>query len=319
MVLGDDGIPLDPKKPANEQCPAGTWICMTTSSRKLGKYSAPLKHVSTIPIAGNIHIPTKDRASKSIKTSVNSTANYVPYESDTGEQRYVLTVTLNGGFREKHPARALIRFICNQTVEEPSFPVPTSFLDLPEGFAPNDNTQQYTFVWKTKHACPLTRPISTNLPHITATRSAEPSSTGSPLVDTESTPSRARIFWIIGTLFVLLTVIYGFYLVYQRRAGYSLLENMPDRKLPQFGNGKMPFPQFSRATIIKYLKKPFRRRGMKLGSQYHPLFAEEYEIPDIEDNSTREEVIIVDFQSQSIKILGKNKNIRGHVGYGTVR
>ncbi|KIJ42144.1 hypothetical protein M422DRAFT_254839 [Sphaerobolus stellatus SS14] len=329
MNLGGKGLPPNSKLPAEHkvvlvhyyivgsvsnilQCPAGTWICETTSTKDADKSSEPFKIQHVIPIAGHIRLKKdEDRY-----TSVNATAavRKLKSESNTGKR----IVTLNGGFHKSRPNNALIRFYCNRTVIEPSQPIPRRFnRETEEISLTNEGPTPHLFEWSTKHACPsiLATP-SHGAP--SPTKTSDKGITHLPDdLDSGSTPSRRRVLWAIGTLCILLSVIYAIYFVYQRRTGYTLFDHKP----PHFGNDRFTsgFPQFSRASIIRYLKKPFRRRRMKLGSQYHPLFAEEYEIPDIENEEGNTEDVIVDFQTQSIKILDKKKNSRGHVGYGTVR
>jgi len=293
---------------------------------------AEFKVTRARPIAGRICRPKSEGeefADDCEYTKVDGTAKYIKKESEDDQAQ--LQVVLKGGFRKDQDYAALFDFQCDPNSKEPTNPIPHFFnKDDEDEDGENDEdedssfakkTLTTTFDWKTKHACPLHQHATPNPKSPTRTHHHHPEKTDDseiPLIDKDSTPGKGRMFWTVGSLCLLSLGIYGAYSVYSRKTGYTLLGQAEPPSFSKFGGGgRYSLPPFSPDTIIGYLKRPFRRRQVKLGGPYHPLVAEEYEIPDIEGDGD-EEGGIVDFQKQAI-LDGQKKIKRGSVGYGTVR
>lgn len=139
----------------------------------------------------------------------------------------MVEIALNGGWHSSRPQRAVISFLCDEAITEPSRPVPKLFrLDLstPSPSLPLDETSDllqtdsHHFMWHTKHACPMVQDEKPPDPSRTLTSPSESPHTGEgrqgddgnaspevPLTDTDGIPrvnmvKAAGIF--IGSLWV---------------------------------------------------------------------------------------------------------------------
>ena len=99
----------------------------------------------------------------------------------------VVEITLNGGWHLSRPQRAVISFLCDESITEPSVPVPKLFghdLSSPSPPLPLDEmldsrqTDSHGFTWNTKHACPIAQDKILSDPSRTAETPSESSHTG---------------------------------------------------------------------------------------------------------------------------------------------
>lgn len=75
---------------------------------------------------------------------------------------------------------------------------------------------------------------------------------------------------------------------------------------------QIPVSSISFSSIRSFVTKPFSRRNSTRRYRYHPLFAEEYEIQDRDD----EDGAVVDLQAQ--QTAPRIKASRGSMGYGSI-
>ncbi|KAG5652246.1 hypothetical protein H0H81_005704 [Sphagnurus paluster] len=119
----------------NQQCPEGTWICMTeTRGEDNLQHEEPTRTTYT-PIAGRMR-----HQSSLVDQGVNARASV--FEDDIHGSS-PLTLFLNGGIHENKPRYAWIEFICDPDSEStvPSFS--------------GEEHGVHSFTWPTKHGCPI--------------------------------------------------------------------------------------------------------------------------------------------------------------------
>ncbi|KAJ7579064.1 autophagy-related protein 27-domain-containing protein [Mycena floridula] len=108
--------------PPAEQCPEGTWICLSVTNTRPDHPSEPTRILQVVPVAA---------ADGLRPTATIDHSNDIPF----------LVVTLNGGSYLDEAQRARFRFHCDRKAD----------LTKPEFFWTFNGT--HTFSWKTKHAC----------------------------------------------------------------------------------------------------------------------------------------------------------------------
>ncbi|KAI0929449.1 hypothetical protein AcV7_005300 [Taiwanofungus camphoratus] len=140
----EDGVPN------HEQCPEGTWVCMTISNRRPKHDDESPRVLQAVPIAGELSIPNKgdSLAVEDYYPGLNITAKLVPTDD---ERRDILHVRLHGGYYVHKQQKADFQFICDHKAEEPTTPS-----------ASWNFNGTYAFTWRTKHACSQALPGRTS-------------------------------------------------------------------------------------------------------------------------------------------------------------
>jgi len=342
--LGGEGLKRDATLPPPEQCPDGTWICMKITNIRPNHPSEPHRITHIIPVAGNIANSTNitsNLAGAPNTRGVNATARLLARKSDDKDELPALLITLNGGSYVSRRKRAVLYFLCDRSVAEPSTPIPSTFnhdtsspraaldADSAPDAAPTDT---HWFSWRTRHACPSQQAVPTHS-HVASRPSPTPHegeegegdegyiAPGIPLSDDTDTAKRTKFGGIVIGCFVALTLLfYGIYILNTRRkrpytslsTDFTTASPFPFISLP-FTLPPLPFslPAFFRPRRKLRPRRYFRAQG---GSAYNPLSAEEYEIQD-EDS---EDGAVVDFQKQAL-LQGRRTGEAGAAGYGSVR
>ncbi|KAA1472706.1 hypothetical protein DENSPDRAFT_839047 [Dentipellis sp. KUC8613] len=133
----DGPLPKNEKLPAHEQCPDGTWVCMTSINRRPNHEDEDPRIVQVVPVVGSLSAPEGSSSSSGSGMSVTATMR----QSD-GKTHPYLQIRMTGGNYVDKPQSALLVFGCNHKLEEPTKPAHLW----------NWNGT-HVFTWFTKHAC----------------------------------------------------------------------------------------------------------------------------------------------------------------------
>ncbi|KAK7691468.1 hypothetical protein QCA50_004867 [Cerrena zonata] len=135
----DKPLKKDGTLPAHEQCPDGTWICMTMTNTRPHHDSEPPRTLQLVPVAGRLNLP-------------DSPEDYIPglnvnaslQDSREKSHHKVLRIRLHGGYYVDQAQMADFYFFCDHKAVEPT--KPSLYFNW---------VGSHSFRWHTKHACPL--------------------------------------------------------------------------------------------------------------------------------------------------------------------
>ncbi|TFY79320.1 hypothetical protein EWM64_g4692 [Hericium alpestre] len=123
------------KLPDHEQCPDGTWFCMTTINRRTEPYESEDPRILQV-------VPIVFDAPDSSAASSEGFGVVAGLGKSDGKTHPTLLVRLTGGQYVNKPQRALLVFRCNHKSEEPTQPT--------YSWSWNGT---HAFDWTTKYAC----------------------------------------------------------------------------------------------------------------------------------------------------------------------
>lgn len=319
--LGGDGLSYNSSLSASQQCPEGTWICMKILSNAQPDNPSDAPEVKQVlPLAGNIQYD-------GFSGKVDAEARFSIPDTESGIPS--LNIILKGGYYLSQPQSVQFSFICDKTAQEPTLPAikestPTSFTIDTQTEASDTMTQ--TFTWSSRYACPVEGDITS--PHPSAPWWSSFFNDESKQEEEASNlrPNKGKTAGIvIGSLAGACVLLGGVYYLHSRRSSKtydtpSLQEQIiqwlcvPAHYLQQIPVSSISSLSFS--SIRSFVTKPFSRRSSSRQYRYHPLFAEEYEIQDRDDD---ENGAVVDLQAQQHQQTAPRiKASRGSMGYGSI-
>lgn len=135
-------LPYNDSKPADYQCPPGTWICLTTWNRHKNQQWREGHILNTIPVAGAMATENNPIIKDGeYKPGVAITARMAPTWASGSKGQDVLSVRFYGGYYVDTPHFAAFHFMCELEHENSKL----------EHSHTHDGI--HFFVWRTPHAC----------------------------------------------------------------------------------------------------------------------------------------------------------------------
>ncbi|GJE92492.1 hypothetical protein PsYK624_086460 [Phanerochaete sordida] len=138
----DGALAYNDSKPADFQCPPGTWICMTSWNRHQKQEWKEGHILNTIPVAGAMS-PENNPIIKEgeYKPGVSITARMAPSWASGSKSGDVLSIRYYGGYYVDTPQFAAFHFVCEREHENSKL----AHAHTHDGI--------HFFTWKTPHAC----------------------------------------------------------------------------------------------------------------------------------------------------------------------